>query len=162
MKFILLHGRFYVHSLHDTPAWLSGSKRIFPTPFSKVAKYCKLILEQKLCSAIQYGEVAQMLIMIFMGMLAAFGAFCALWVLLGNWLTKTDLTVAVQPTDASEEAAVRRLLWLQSLGLLCGRVLILSEADGQHLQHLQTQFPTVEFLTKAQYLEQERKNIDGS
>ena len=103
-----------------------------------------------------------MLIMIFMGMLAAFGAFCALWVLLGNWLTKTDLTVAVQPTDASEEAAVRRLLWLQSLGLLCGRVLILSEADGQHLRHLQTQFPTVEFLTKAQYLEQERKNIDGS
>ena len=67
MKFILVEGIFLGGFVAEPVHFLGKRKRNFSTPFSKEAKYCKLILEQKLCHTIEYDEVAQMQIMIFWG-----------------------------------------------------------------------------------------------
>ena len=83
------------------------------------------------------------------GFLAAFGALCALWVSLGAGLTGAACgRIVLQPDPGREGAAVRRWLWLRELGLVKGRLTVIS---AQPLDWAK-QYPTVEFLTPEQFL----------
>ena len=78
------------------------------------------------------------------GMLAAFGAFCALWALTGLLLPRhPGKLVILQGTPAQKEAALRRYRWLEGLGLVRGPVIFID---------------TWEELTSL--LEQERNGFD--
>jgi hypothetical protein len=60
------------------------------------------------------------------GTLAAFGAFCALWALIGLFLPRhTGTLVVVQSTPSQKEAALRRYRWLEGLGLVQGPVIFI-------------------------------------
>lgn len=64
---------------------------------------------------------------IIMAVLAAFGAVCALWVLLGFWLPgqRGAAAVLLCRGDAGEETVIRRYLWLYDLGVVrCPLVLV--------------------------------------
>ena len=96
-----------------------------------------------------------MLWYVIIGFLAAFGALCALWVLLGAWLTDAaPCCVVLFPAPGREEAAVRRFLWLRELGLIKGRLILVCDTPPAHLPSV------VECMTREQYgqtLEQERE-----
>ena len=96
-----------------------------------------------------------MLWYVIIGFLAAFGALCALWVLLGAWLTDAaPCRTVLFPAPGREGAAARRVLWLRELGLLKGRLTLVCERPPAHLP------PGVECLSWEQYsqvLEQERE-----
>ena len=77
------------------------------------------------------------------GMLAAFGTLCALWVMLGIFLPGSRTTVTY--CLCAEEDAIyirRRWRWLQDLGLVRGRIVILRdrrqalEYIKQELEHI--------------------------
>lgn len=72
-------------------------------------------------------EVAFMAAFIIMAVLAAFGAVCALWVLLGFLLPRQQGAAAVLICrgDPTEEYLIRRYLWLYDLGLVrCPLILV--------------------------------------
>ena len=96
-----------------------------------------------------------MLWYVIIGFLAAFGAFCALWTVLGGWLTgSAPCRVVLFPAPGREETAVRRCLWLRALGLVKGRITLVCDKRLIRLP------PGVECLTRAEYeqvLEQERE-----
>lgn len=102
-----------------------------------------------------------MLWYVLIGFLAAFGALCALWAVLGAWLTGPDVgCVILRPAPGGEAAAVRRYRWLRDLGLVKGPLTVVADEVGA----LSEQYPGVEFLTLEQYqtqLEQEREKLDG-
>lgn len=60
------------------------------------------------------------------GTLAAFGAFCALWALVGLFLPRPCGTLVVVPsTPSQKDAALRRYRWLEGLGLVRGPVIFI-------------------------------------
>lgn len=99
-----------------------------------------------------------MLWYMIIGFLAAFGALCALWVTLGAWLTEPAMGhIVIRPAPGREEAAVRRYTWLRNLGLVKGRLTVVTAAPP--VGHWDA-----EFLTPEQYLSrltEEREKFDG-
>lgn len=92
---------------------------------------------------------------VIIGFLAAFGALCALWSLLGAWMTDaTPCRIVLFPAPGREETAAHRYLWLRQLGLIRGQITLVCDT-------LPTQIPAgVECLTWEAYcqqLEQERE-----
>ena len=71
-----------------------------------------------------------MLVYAVIGMLAAFGMLCVLWVLLGALLPGSGKTV-IYCICAKEQAVYirRRWRWLRDLGLVRGRIVILCDND---------------------------------
>lgn len=59
---------------------------------------------------------------VILGLLAAFGLFCAMWAAFGFFLPGSEkCTLVVLCHPRQEPALLRRLLWLRGLGLLrCG------------------------------------------
>ena len=84
---------------------------------------------------------------VLLGLLAAFGLLCALWVLLGIWLTGSRRCTVVLLCGAEAEAALlRRLLWLRESGLLrCGILLSGRGLTEAQRRHIQKKYPAVEF-----------------
>ena len=101
---------------------------------------------------------------VLMGLFAAFGLLCALWITLGNWLTKAELeTVVIHVPEGREAASAQRLLWLRDLGLAGPRFMIITTAGAETRQVLSRQFAGIVFLSPEQYLaqlEQEREKLD--
>ena len=89
------------------------------------------------------------------GFLAAFGALCVLWILLGAWLTgPASGRVILCPPPGREEKAVRRWQWMRNLGLVKGALTVVCAQRPIHNS------PGVEFVTLEQLckqLEQERE-----
>lgn len=102
-----------------------------------------------------------MIFYVLIGFLSAFGLLCALWILLGNWLTGMNLEVVVVQTPGRAEAAARRLLWLRNMGLVGAHLTVVSCENAEIHRSLSGKYPGVDFLTLEQYLEQERKKLDG-
>ena len=94
------------------------------------------------------------------GLFAAFGALCALWVLVGCWLMdEPDENLVLIPTPGREEAVLRRCAWLRSFGFHKGRLTMVSD----RVEALSKAHPEVIFLTWAQFLarqeyQQEKRN----
>ena len=66
-----------------------------------------------------------------MGMLAAFGAFCALWALTGLFLPRhPGTTVVLQGTPRQKEAARHRYRWLERTGLAGGPIVFMDTAEA--------------------------------
>ena len=76
---------------------------------------------------IKYGEVRCVGGFIVLGMLAAFGLVCALWVLIGLLLPRRCGTVIYLGDDA--QAAAQRHLWLREMGLTQDRLILLECKD---------------------------------
>ena len=99
---------------------------------------------------------------VIIGMFGAFGALCALWIFLGNWLTQGALgCIVVHPPLGREAVAARRLLWLQDLGLIQARLVIVTPSAQPCTPQ---QLEPIEFLTLEQYIAQlieERNELDG-
>ena len=92
---------------------------------------------------------------VIVGFLAAFGALCACWTLLGAWLVDAKpCRIVLLPAPGREETAARRYLWLRQLGLIRGEIILVCNT-------LPAQIPAgVECLTREAYrkqLEQERE-----
>ena len=82
------------------------------------------------------------------GLLASFGALCALWVLVGSWLMDPpDENLVLIPTPGREEAVLRRYAWLRNLGFHKGRLTMVSD----RAEDLSKAHPEVFFLTWAQF-----------
>lgn len=105
-----------------------------------------------------------MVIWIVIGMLAAFGALCALWALSGFLLPHQDggVTVCVCRGDGKEEPLIHRYRWLQGMGLIhCPLILLdggLSEADKARLTRQGLTVCDKADLTAR--VEQEREKLD--
>lgn len=103
-----------------------------------------------------------MLGFVILGFLAAFGAFCALWAFLGWWLMESyDDPIVLFPASGREEAALRPYLWLRNLGIVKGKLTVVSDT----VFSLADRYPSVEFLTWAEYLthlEREREKLYGT
>lgn len=101
-----------------------------------------------------------MLWFVIIGFFGAFGVLCALWILLGSWLTKDGGSrVIIYPAPGHEMVAVRRFLWLRNLGLVREEVMFVSSAPSQ------AQDTGVEFISLEQYIVQlteEREKLDGT
>ena len=103
-----------------------------------------------------------MLLFVVIGFFAAFGALCMLWVLLGVWLLNpSGSQIILFPPPGREERVVHRYLWLRSLGLVKGKVTVVSQEPFA----LQENYPGVLFLTWGQFLselDQEREKLYGA
>lgn len=78
------------------------------------------------------------------GMLAAFGMLCALWVLLGVFLPGSSKTVTY--CLCSKEDAIyirRRWRWLKDLGLIRGRIVILCDKQ-RTLEHIKQELEHID------------------
>lgn len=84
---------------------------------------------------------------VVLGLLAAFGGYCALWTLFGFLLPgsrRCTLVLLCSPHD--EPALLRRLLWLREMGLLrCALLVSGRSLNARQRQRLQQKFPSVEF-----------------
>ena len=70
-----------------------------------------------------------MLAYVIIGFLAAFGAFSAIWVLLGAWLIRTvPCQVVLFPAAGREEAVAARYLWLREVGLIKGQIALVCDS----------------------------------
>ena len=100
---------------------------------------------------------------ILMAVLAAFGLFCAAWVLFGFLLPGQQGAAAVYLCrgEASEEAVIHRYLWLYNTGLIrCPLILVdcgLTPAERKRLETYAITFCTMDELQ--QKLEQERGHL---
>lgn len=85
-----------------------------------------------------------------MGVLAAFGLLCAVWVIIGLFLPASG-TVAVM-CDGSERTLIRRYYWLRELGLTrCCLVLLDSKLSVHYQQRVMAACKDIEFLSLAQW-----------
>ena len=103
---------------------------------------------------------------ILVGMLAAFGALCALWVLFGFLLPVQHgtVTVCLCCGQGQEEHLIRRHRWLRDMGLTHSPLILL---DGglteQERERLTRQGITICDLAElTARLEQEREKLDGA
>ncbi len=99
---------------------------------------------------------------VIVGVLAAFGALCILWVLFGALLTRPrgDALVCFCG-EGREERIIRRYRWLRDLGLVkCPLVLLDSGLPLWQRQQLMQKCGAVRFYTTEKWiklLEQERR-----
>ncbi len=100
-----------------------------------------------------------MVFYVIIGAFGAFGALCALWILLGAYLTDAfggKLVLHLAPGKIP--AALHRYRWLRELGLIRGKLVIVTTSPPK------TQPPDAEIMTLGQYvaqLEQEQKKENG-
>ena len=89
---------------------------------------------------------------VILAFLAAFGALCALWVLLGGWLTGCqggDLVICC--ARGTEVAFLRRYRWLRGMGLVRARLILLDNGLPAPLrQEIERRNPDVEFIMPEQ------------
>ena len=97
---------------------------------------------------------------VLIGFLAAFGAFCVLWSLLGSWLTDSrEERIFLLPAPGREEATLRRYRWLRHTGFVKGRLIVVSNvAATLSEKYPDMRFVTWEEFTLAREFEQERWN----
>ena len=102
----------------------------------------------------------------FIGALAALGALCALWAMLGKWLGGRANFVAICfCRDAySAFSALARWRWLRGMGLIRGRLLLIdcgiNEEEKQVLSSRGVDFVCCRPSELAEILELERKELD--
>jgi len=78
------------------------------------------------------------------GMLAAFGTLCALWVLLGIFLPGSRKTVTCCLCSKEDALYIRRRWrWLKDLGLIRGRIVILCDRK-QALEHIKQELERID------------------
>ncbi len=98
---------------------------------------------------------------VLMGLFAAFGVFCALWAVLGGWLTGGEkYTLVVHCLPGQVPGACRRCRYLRQIGLARGKWILVCHGVAPEIQE-----PNMDLMTPEQYLrwlEQERKRIDGT
>lgn len=68
--------------------------------------------------------------------LAAFGAVCAIWTIIGLLLTGRGGTLYLRASHEELESVTRRLHWLTQAGLLRTRIVLLPEPDDEAAQAL--------------------------
>ena len=93
---------------------------------------------------------------VILGLLSAFGAWCALWTAFG-WLLPEDKGGAVVYVGRPEPEQLARIRWLKSLGLLKSPVLIV--AEGGEVPR-DTEICSREALLSR--LEREKERVDGT
>ena len=93
---------------------------------------------------------------VILGMLAAFGALCAVWAALG-WLLPAGQGCALVCWGEPDEGILTRYHWLKGLGLLSCPLLIVAEEDPGWPE---TERCAGEDLLSR--LEMERKRFDGT
>ncbi len=99
---------------------------------------------------------------VILGMLAAFGALCAIWILLGILLPRPKGGVLVFVAQGQEELLLRWYLCLRGLGCIgCPLVLLDSQLPACSQQKITQKHPSIRFSTKEAWIE-ERQNIDGT
>ena len=82
---------------------------------------------------------------VLLGMLAAFGLLCAVWVVFGLWLSGSRGWVAVCFCGPEQGAAIRRCRWLRDWGLLRGSILAVHrELSREQMQMLSRNLEHVE------------------
>lgn len=102
---------------------------------------------------------------VILGVFAAFGVLCALWVLYGAFLPrfKGGAMVFYSKPD-TEEAVLRRYGWLRDLGFVkCPLILLDSHTTAQQQERIRRKYHNVEFYTLAEWtakLDEGRKQID--
>ncbi len=105
-----------------------------------------------------------MLGFVILGVFAAFGVLCVLWVLYGALLPgfKGGAMVFYSKPD-TEEAILRRYGWLRDLGLVrCPLILLDSGTSVERREQIHRKYHNVEFYTLAEWtarLDEERKEI---
>ncbi len=89
---------------------------------------------------------------VILAFLAAFGALCALWVLLGGWLTGCrGGKLIVCCARGTEVAVLRRYRWLRGMGLVRARLMMLDNGLPPLLrQELERRNPEIEFIVPEQ------------
>ena len=87
------------------------------------------------------------------GTLAAFGAFCALWVLAGLFLPRHPGAAVVVLSGPGDEAILCRYRWLRGIGLVRCPIVFIGKAPCEGILSC-----TLEELTSL--LEQERNGFD--
>lgn len=88
-----------------------------------------------------------MILYVLLGLLAAFGLFCMIWVLFGLLLPGSRrCTVILLCSPKDEAALLSRLLWLRETGLLRCKMLLSGRGipDRQRAQ-IKKKYPIVEF-----------------
>ncbi len=101
---------------------------------------------------------------ICIGVLAAFGCLCVLWTLLGWLLPHAGATTVVYLyiSDLGQEYEIRRCRWLQDLGLLAGRLVVvdcgLSQQEKAQLEqkYQECEFCSLEDVSSGLELERRR------
>ncbi len=98
---------------------------------------------------------------VFLGLLAAFGALCACWVLVGLVIPRPKGGALVYDcTQVNEEMILRRYGWLRELGCLqCPLVLVESRLPEHRRRQVLEKMGSVYFYTLEQWIEQERRQI---
>ncbi len=97
---------------------------------------------------------------VIIGVLAAFGTLCALWVLFGFLLPRPRGCRLVYFCDGREESVLRRYFWLRDLGFLrCPLVLIGSGLADTRRQQIALKCRSVYFYTPEEWIEQEKKSL---
>ena len=88
---------------------------------------------------------------VLLGLLAAFGLVCVLWVLLGLMLPGSRrCTVMLLCNPKEETALLRRFLWLRELGLLRCGILLSGQGLSAHQRHqLRQKYHSIEFCDPA-------------
>ncbi len=90
---------------------------------------------------------------VMIGMLAAFGALCAAWMLFGFLLPGAKGGVLVCLCKGREEAVIRRYLWLHGAGLLtCPLVLLDSRLPQQQQAKIAEKYPNIKFYALESFL----------
>ena len=96
---------------------------------------------------------------IFLGMLAAFGLVCAVWVLAGLLLPKKGSTLVCMGPEST--VTVQRYLWLREMGLTADRMAVL-DCEGLDREWLEAQ--GIEICSREELirrLEMGEKEIDA-
>lgn len=106
---------------------------------------------------IKYPEVVSLLWYFVLGTLAAFGALCALWVMLG-WLLPVGKGCALVCWGSAADEIFTGFKWLRGLGLLHCPLIVVTEMPGEPLEMTENCRPE-QLLAR---LEQERNRFDGT
>lgn len=105
---------------------------------------------------------------ILIGVLTAFGGFCALWCLAGLFLPRSETATVVFCHPGRAEAQLRRQLWLRELGLTAGAVIaVTADLSQQERSCLARKYRKVEFcgpeeLASRLDAEEKRLGRDGN
>ena len=101
---------------------------------------------------------------IVLGVLAAFGALCALWALFGILLPRQcgAVTVCLCRGDGAEEHLIRRHRWLRDMGLIRDPLILLDGGLSEDEKRRLTRqgLTLCDMVELSARLEQEREKLD--
>ncbi len=99
---------------------------------------------------------------VILGMLAAFGALCAAWMLFGFLLPGAKGGVLVCLCKGREEAVIRRYLWLYGAGFLtCPLVLLDSRLPEKQQTQITEKYPNIQFYSLQSFVAGLQKEREG-